>query len=184
MSKYDILPFGIGFVCGVAATCAACYYFYKTKYEAEESNPSEQDKYEKPDFVEEKIVLTKVAEKPSIEELKARVKGSAETIAREEGDEAEYISDENGYDGADQKIELITEDDFLQSPLNKEGIEYDPVENRVYDENGVEMKDWMTWLLADMPEHFGYGTDDPNCCYIRNNELGIDYEILRRMTRK
>lgn len=174
MSKYDILPFVAGFAVGMVAGWFAKTAYSEIKSSRDEINDDEYDE-EEPEKVEDKVVITKVAQKPSLEEIKARMAESkeAESLIREEG----YSTEEE----EDDKIELITEDQFLEGQMNKEGLEYDPESNKVFDENGVEMEDWQTFLLSDMDEHFGYGTDDPNCVYIRNNEMGIDYEIVRRI---
>lgn len=179
MSKYDILPFAIGVAVGAAAG-----WFIKTKYD-EHKKESVALTDEELDYIEkdiestrqtDDIIITEVAQKPTIEEIREKLS--------QDKKEAEYITEEEGYEGDECDIEVIDEDTFLNGVYTKEPLEYDPWENRVYDETGEEMINWQAYLPADMVDHFGFGTNDPNCLYVRNHRVETDYEVVRRVSRK
>lgn len=174
MSKYDIIPFVTGLAVGVVAGWYANSVYSSRKEESDEMAETEETPVKGPD----KVVITKVQEKPTLEEIKARMKESQK--------EADYISDEKGYSPEHAKIEVITEEEFLEDDdgFTKDSAEW--LEDDCIMLDGVEepFDEWEHYLGADCIDRFGEGTDDSNCVYIRNNEIGIKYEVVRRKVKK
>lgn len=50
-------------------------------------------------------------------------------------------------------------------------------------EDGEEEVTDIEDLVGDALNHFGYGSDDPDVVYVRNEKISIDYEILRQYGR-
>lgn len=75
---------------------------------------------------------------------------------------------------------IITLDDFCEVNGNvKESVMYYEGDETVAGEDDGIMPTPESFLGDDALINFGKGSDDPDVVYVRNNKIGVDYEITR-----
>lgn len=75
---------------------------------------------------------------------------------------------------------VITEEEFQRNELDFEQVmmEYFAEDDQLADERGKPVNE-ETKLLGDGLEHFGFKTGSRDIVHVRNEELGIDFEVRR-----
>lgn len=179
----DLLTSAFIFAVGAIIGSAVTWKLIKTKYEqiAQEEIDSVKetfsrlhdestDKEEKAKMVEcakDLISISDIKEKPSIKEYASKIK------------EYDYVN----YSDNEKEVSNVKNHPFVISPEEFGEMDYSMV-SLVYYADGVLandcdeiIEDVENTVGTDFPSHFGEYEDDS--VFVRNNELELDYEILR-----
>lgn len=75
---------------------------------------------------------------------------------------------------------VISAEDYHETNLNheKSSITYFNVDDTLVDESEEPIVDPES-IIGDALMHFGESEEDPDIVYVRNEKLGIDYEVIR-----
>ena len=179
----DLLTNAFIFAVGAIIGSAVTWKLIKTKYEqiAQEEIDSVKetfsrlhdestDKEEKAKMVEcakDLISISDKKEKPNMKEYASKIK------------ECGYVN----YSGNEKEVPNVKNHPFVISPEEFGEMDYSMV-SLVYYADGVLandcdeiIEDVENTVGTDFPSHFGEYEDDS--VFVRNNELELDYEILR-----
>lgn len=179
----DLLTSAFIFAVGAIIGSAVTWKFVKTKYEqiAQEEIDSVKetfsrlhdestDKEEKAKMVEcakDLISISDKKEKPNMKEYASKIK------------EYDYVN----CSGNEKEVPNVKNHPFVISPEEFGEMDYSMV-SLVYYADGVLandcdeiIEDVENTVGTDFPSHFGEYEDDS--VFVRNNELELDYEILR-----
>jgi len=165
---------------GEDAVEAVRQYQGRTEEEPEEGFPAGEPH---DDVVDEEIAQRlerKVQEKKTIKDPRGDVVVEREERVNVFRDDTFDLEEEIKY-RTEEKPYIITSEEYFAAEKNydTQSVTYYEVDDTLTDEHDKPLEQTDKLVGDDHLVRFGSGSGDPNIVYVRNDRLGIDYEIIR-----